>query len=242
MNQAALSGAPDYLAAGDRHAPDAADVPVDPSFRRCVATGRVLPKSALVRFVVAPDGVIVADVAGRLPGRGLWLVARRDIVAAPRTQGALIRAAMAAVGSKPTIQADLADRVESLLVRRCTDCLGLARRAGQAKIGFDTVKAWLESGRAALLVAARDGAANGRTKLRSLAPEAPLVEVLDSAEIGRAFGRGAVVHAALASGRLADQFLIETGRLAGFRSGVGADGTMERDGVPDDRDGNEHGG
>ena len=227
--------------AGDRDAPDAADAPVDPSFRRCVATGRVLPKAALVRFVVAPDGVIVADVAGRLPGRGLWLVARRDIVAAPRTQGALIRAAMAAVGSKPTIPADLADRVEALLARRCTDCLGLARRAGQAKVGFDTVKAWLESGRAAVLVAARDGAANGRTKLRSLAPEAPLVELLDSAEIGAAFGRGAVVHAALARGRLADQFLIETGRLAGFRSGAGADGTTDRDVVQDqdDRDGDE---
>jgi len=50
--------------------------------RRCIVTGVVRPKAELLRFVVSPDGVIVPDIARRLPGRGLWLTARRDIVAA----------------------------------------------------------------------------------------------------------------------------------------------------------------
>ena len=53
-----------------------------PRERRCLVTGEVRPKAALVRFVVSPDGAIVPDIAERLPGRGLWLTARRDIVAA----------------------------------------------------------------------------------------------------------------------------------------------------------------
>ncbi|HET6224250.1 MAG TPA: DUF448 domain-containing protein, partial [Dongiaceae bacterium] len=50
--------------------------------RRCLVTREVLPKTDLVRFVVGPDGVLVPDVAGRLPGRGLWVKAQRDVLAA----------------------------------------------------------------------------------------------------------------------------------------------------------------
>jgi hypothetical protein len=39
--------------------------------RRCVATGRVADKDALLRFVVAPAGQLVPDLQQRLPGRGL---------------------------------------------------------------------------------------------------------------------------------------------------------------------------
>ena len=34
----------------------------------------------MVRFVVGPDGTVVPDIAEKLPGRGLWLTAERDIV------------------------------------------------------------------------------------------------------------------------------------------------------------------
>ena len=33
---------------------------------------------ACIRFVADPDGQIVPDVAGPLPGRGLWVKADRD--------------------------------------------------------------------------------------------------------------------------------------------------------------------
>ena len=93
----------------------------------------------------------------------------------------------------------------------------LARRAGQAVMGFAKVEALLAAGKAAVLVAASDGAADGRGKLRALARELPLVECLGSAELATAFGREHVVHAALAPGRLAETFLADATRLAGFR-------------------------
>ncbi len=62
------------------------DVPRRTTMRRgrcAVASspGRSAPKAELLRFVVGPDGTVVPDIASRLPGRGLWLTARRDIVA-----------------------------------------------------------------------------------------------------------------------------------------------------------------
>ena len=173
----------------------------------------VRPKAELIRFVLAPDGKLVPDLAGRLPGRGLWLSARRDIVAAAVTKRLFARAARQAV----LVDDDLADRLEALLAGRCRDDIGLARRAGQAVAGFTKVEAALASGWAAVLVAAADGAADGRGKLRALAPDVPRVEALTGAELGTAFGREHVVHAALAPGRLAEALCADAARLAGFR-------------------------
>ena len=195
--------------------------------RRCLVTGEVRAKAELIRFVVAPDGKLVPDLAGRLPGRGLWLSARRDIVAAAVTKRLFARAARAAV----LVDDDLADRLEALLAGRCRDDIGLARRAGQAVHGFAKVEAALAGGRAAVLVAASDGAADGRGKLKTLAPDLPRVEVLTGAELAAAFGREHVVHAALMPGRLAQALVSDAARLAGFR-GPGAGLTREFDAAP----------
>jgi predicted RNA-binding protein YlxR (DUF448 family) len=173
----------------------------------------VRPKAELLRFVVAPDGRLTPDMAGRLPGRGLWLTARRDIVTAAVTKRLFARAARQPV----IVDDDLADRVEALLAQRCRDHIGLARRAGQAVMGFAKVQAALMAGKAAVLLAASDGAADGRGKLAALAPGLPLVDRLTSAELAAAFGREHVVHAALAPGRLAEALLVDAARLGGFR-------------------------
>jgi predicted RNA-binding protein YlxR (DUF448 family) len=175
----------------------------------------VRDRAALLRFVVGPDGRLVPDVAGKLPGRGLWLTARRDIVATAIAKRHFARAARQAVA----VDDDLADRIEALLAARCRDTVALARRAGQAVMGFALVEAALSKGRASVLIAASDGATDGRAKLRGLAPALPLVEQLTAAELGAAFGREHVVHAALAPGRLATAIVADAARLAGFRTG-----------------------
>ena len=194
--------------------------------RRCVATGESRQRDDLIRFVVAPDSSVVPDLDGRLPGRGLWLTPDRALLEKTRLTQVFSRAAKASV----TVAPDLADRLERMLAQRCIDYLGLARRAGQAVVGYEQVRAFLRErgGGAGALVAARDGAAGGRDKIRHLAPKAPLVTVLDSAELGAAFGTGAVVHVALADGRLAREFLQAARRLTGFRASA-------EDARPEDR-------
>lgn len=181
--------------------------------RRCLVSGDVLPKAALVRFVVSPGGEIVPDVADRLPGRGLWLTARRDIVATAVAKRLFGRAARRPV----VVDEALADRVETLLVARCRDLIGLARRAGEAAMGFVKVERMLTAGVAGLLLGASDGARDGRGKLRALAPDVRERSELTAGELGAAFGRDWAVHAALRDGRLADALARELDRLDGFR-------------------------
>jgi predicted RNA-binding protein YlxR (DUF448 family) len=191
--------------------------------RRCIASRESLPRGELVRFVIGPGGEVVPDVAGRLPGRGVWLTADRSAISSAVAKGLFAKAARRRVEVGP----DLPDLVEGMLARRCLDVLGLARRAGQLVAGFDQVADWLRRGEAAVLVSARDGAADGRRKLRALASALPIVDVLDRHELGSAIGRDETVHAALSRGALARRLVDEAARLQGFRRRVPADGDAD---------------
>ena len=185
-----------------------------PPQRRCIVTGETRDRGALLRLVVGPDGAIVPDVAARLPGRGLWLTPRRDIVEQAVAKRVFARAARRPVLAPP----GLADRIESLLARRCCDALGLARRAGLAVAGFERVSEAAHRGRAGLLLFALDGAEGGRRKLTALGRDLPLARVLTAAELGGAFGRERIVYAAVADGKLCRRLLIDLLRLAGLRA------------------------
>jgi len=193
-------------------------VPRPQNTRRCIVTRRTGAKAEMVRFVVDPAGIIVPDVEETLPGRGLWLLARRDIVADACRRSSFAKAARAAV----TAPQALADDVERLLVRRALGLIGLARRAGEVVAGFESVREWLRHHRAGVLLTARDAAAGGADKLRALAPGVARLGVFDSAELGRALGRESAMHAAVAPGRLAEALLREGARLAGFRGTASA--------------------
>lgn len=213
-----------------RHHPSAsgrAGAPADPQ-RRCLASGQVLPKEQLLRFVVAPDGTVVPDLAERLPGRGLWLQARQDMMAKACARNLFAKAAKRQV----RVPEDLATQVELLALRRCLDLLGLARRAGAAVAGFEKVKAALRAGEVGLLVQAADAADDGRQKIqalaRAVAPQTPLLQFCGAAELGAAVGREAAVHVGIAPGRFAEALLREARRLAGLR-GVASANETERD-------------
>ena len=181
--------------------------------RKCIATGALRPKDEMLRFVVGPDGSLVPDLDGCLPGRGLWLSAERDMVNTACAKGFFSRAAHHGV----EVSANLADQLEGLMVRRCLDLLGLARRAGEAVAGFEKAKAWLWEGKGGVILQARDGATAGREKIKALAPGLATVDLLEARELGRALGRDRCVHVVMAEGRLAVSLMTAAGRLMAFR-------------------------
>jgi predicted RNA-binding protein YlxR (DUF448 family) len=92
-----------------------------------------MDEARLVRFVAGPDGVVVPDLARKLPGRGIWVAATREAVQAAAKKGLFARAAKARLVAPP----DLADQVETLLHGRLLSALGLARKAGDLTFGFE---------------------------------------------------------------------------------------------------------
>jgi len=191
-----------------------------PSERRCIVTRTASPRDGLIRFVVSPDGEAVPDLGERLPGRGLWLSARRDIVQRACAENAFSKAARRNVSVAP----DLADSLADLLDQRCLDLIGLARRSGQAVAGFDKVRAAAKTGDVALLLEASDGASDGRQKLERVLPDSHVLTLWSSAALGAPFGRDRAVHVAILAGGIADRLIREAARLRGMRNEGADDG------------------
>ncbi len=192
----------------------------------------------MIRFVVGPDRQIVPDLVARLPGRGIWLSASRDVLemchsqeykrpAGGRQSGRgdndqrhLARAFARAANGPVSVPSDLSVLLQAALARRIGECLGFARRAGQAVAGYEKAREALRTGRYKLVLQASDGSEAERSRFLSGAPsDLTVIDPLSGEALGRIFGRDYVVHVAVAPGKLAESLVVEAGRLAGLKNG-----------------------
>ena len=180
--------------------------------RKCLATGEVQPKHGLVRFVAGPDGQVVPDILGKLPGRGFYVAADRDALETAVKKRLFARGAKQAV----TVPEGLVAEVERQLARRVVDLISLQRKGGRAVAGYEKVKGWLQNEEAEVLIQAVDGSGRGKSKL-STPHYGSYIGWLTADELGLAFGRQTVIHAALASGGLTQRVVEEAQRLKGVR-------------------------
>jgi len=195
--------------------------------RLCAVTRIHHPVEDLLRFVLGPDGTMVPDLARRLPGRGVWVEARRDAVTAAVRRKAFARSLQRQVA----VPDDLPDQVERLMTRRLAEAVSLANKAGLLVTGFAKVQVLIGEGRAAVLIHAADGAPDGVEKLsRKLRAhmaaegdakraEHAIVTELTGLQLDLAIGRSNVVHAAASGGGAAQRIVQEAGRLRRYRSG-----------------------
>ncbi|MBQ4823289.1 MULTISPECIES: RNA-binding protein [unclassified Leisingera] len=194
----------------------------DDSERKCIATGEIQPKQGLIRFVMGPDGQVVPDVMGKLPGRGVYVASSRAAL------DTAVKKKLFARGFKAQVQVpeELVQEVERQVVRRLIELISLARKSGDAVSGFERVKDWLYKEDARVLIQASDGSGRGKSKL-STPYKGKFIGCLTADELGMAFGRQTAIHAALASGGLSKRVVDEAQRLQGLREMVGGDGRTE---------------
>jgi uncharacterized protein len=189
--------------------------------RLCVATREVRPVSDLIRFVIGPDGEAVPDLKRKLPGRGVWVTATRDVL------GEAIKRKVFARGFKRDVQLppDLLDQTGRLIEQSALDALAIAAKAGSVVSGFAKVENALTRYHVLALLHAAEAAPDGVKKLNAAlhrAPDAgsiPVIQALSGAQLDLALGRPNVIHAALLAGSVSDTFLARLQRLERFRTG-----------------------
>ncbi|WP_417278626.1 RNA-binding protein [Celeribacter sp.] len=192
----------------------------DEAERRCIVSREAEPKRGLIRFVVSPDGLVVPDLAEKLPGRGIWVSADRAILEEAVKKKLFAKAARTQV----TVPDDFVNLIEAGLTDRVVHLISLARKAGGAVCGFEKVKSWLADGHAKVLLQASDGSERGKGKLWT--PEGGRwFGHLTSSELGLAFGRESVIHGALSGGGLSKRVVEEANRLMGVRETIGGEGS-----------------
>ncbi|UQD72940.1 RNA-binding protein [Bradyrhizobium japonicum] len=193
------------------------------TMRMCAVSREVRPIDELIRFVISPQGDIVPDLKRKLPGRGMWVTASREVVAEAVRRHQFSKAFKRELRTPQTLPAD----IEALLVRSVTEALGIAAKAGQIVAGFGKVESALREGTVEVLIHASDGAADGIRKLDMLArqndenrgakPPIPVVAALKSIELDLALTRSNVIHAALLAGPASKSFLSRSQMLVRYR-------------------------
>ena len=191
--------------------------------RTCIVTRAQLPPEELIRFVAAPDGSIVPDLACRLPGRGAWVTCEQPTVETAVKRKAFGRSLRREVIAAP----DLGALVERLLLRRVCDGLSIALKAGLVLTGFTKIDSAIAQGQPVAILHGLGAAEDGMEKLdrrfaamsRDAGRPAIVVRELTIEQMSLALGRANVVHAALMVGGAARHFLTEAERLARYRTG-----------------------
>lgn len=210
-------------------AADAADLDTGPrtgksaTERMCAVTRQVRPIAGLIRFVVAPTGEVVADLKRKLPGRGLWVTASREMVEQAVRRRVFAKGFKRDVKVAPTLAQDL----DRLLAQSACDALAIAAKARQVVSGFGKVESALKSREAVAMLHAADGAADGIRKLDAVSRQFdggatgtrafPVIKVLSSEELDLALGRSNVIHAALLAGPAGQTFLSRCQILVRYR-------------------------
>lgn len=194
--------------------------------RQCALTRDRRPTAELMRFVLDTDGHVVPDLRNRLPGRGVWLTARSDIVASAVAKKVFPKSFKSAAKVDPSLPETIAD----LLARAALSDLSLANKAGTLVLGFSKIEALADNGTVTALVQASDASEDGRRKLagrfksgrNSCRRDVTLITSFKVEELSLALGRPNVVHAALVDGGASAKFVVSASRLDSYRMSAAA--------------------
>lgn len=193
--------------------------------RMCIVTRRSGAADDLIRFVADPQGRIVPDLKRVLPGRGCWVSAERTVVEKAVAKKLFARALKAEV----TVEPELADRIDRLIVQQVLGMMGLARKAGQFVTGSTKVDKAVRTGEAVAVFHTLDAADDGVRKIDQARKamdlgagiSVPSFRLFDSTEMGAYLGDGALIHAAALAGQAGEGVVKRAMMLQRYREGFG---------------------
>lgn len=188
--------------------------------RTCITTRQTLASHRLIRFVAAPDGYAVPDLAGRLPGRGAWVTATQDEIITAEKRGLFRKN----IGCGLYCCDQTISTVASQLRARALSIAGLARRAGILLGGSGKLQA---EGRFIGLLVSDNASLSESNKLRSKLAVEWVAQNFSAIELGQIFGRDSLAYVGVracsdrGTAKLSTILRQEIVRLDGFYGAVG---------------------
>lgn len=180
--------------------------------RKCIASGQLLEKDKLLRFVAAPGIGVVPDFKKRLPGKGVYVANSKTLLQKAIAGNLFAKALKQKVNPAPKLEG----MVENLLRQSALQSVSLARKAGCLVTGMDKVSEALKKGKVAFLLEALDAGADGQEKIERLAGDLEIFRLFTTEELDKALDKVNTVHAAFLKGDMSKMVSHEFGKLADF--------------------------
>ena len=175
----------------------------------CIVTKNTFPRTEMLRFVVSPNREIVFDADEKLPGKGIWISADKDILQKAVQKKIFDKAA----GMSVVIPENLTDIVLGKLQEKCLSLLAFARKAGMLVFGFEGVKKALTNMVVSVAFEADDAAQNGKDKLYRPTDTFPVFSCLTREDLGQITGMEQQVHVAVLDSKLAENLIVAGKKL-----------------------------
>lgn len=165
------------------------DVRSPDKIRTCLGCRESKNKEELVRLVTSPDGLVVIDYKGTLPGRGAYVCPTEACIREVFSRRQISRAFK---GSQIEGVEEFLDRLRKLVLNRISSLLSLARKAGKVVDGREGVEKGMERGTINLLVFAEDLSSLSSKEMKDTCLKRGIVyyTYLSKDEIGGLIGKG----------------------------------------------------
>ena len=217
MNATRQSAAPAAMPSSSRRG--------QPGVRQCAVSRDRLPKDALVRLVLDPEGKVAIDLLDRAPGRGVYVRADRSTLRkalSPKGLGKTFRGRASPLtdDAVETILDGVVQRLEDRLV----ELVSIARRAQVAALGMDAVlDALAQNPPAPVALTTQDVSERSLKRVLSgvrggeSAPATQVVRLtISKADLGSKLGRNDIGVVAIRPSALASRILAEAARRDGL--------------------------
>ena len=180
--------------------------------RKCIASGKVLKKQHLLRFVALPNNTIVPDFKKRLPGKGIYVSVSKNMLHKALANNLFSKALKQKL--KPI--ENLEQMVEEILRTSSLQAISLARKAGFMISGLDKVSDAIKKNRVEFLLEASDAGAYGTEKISRLAGDTPIYRLFTTEELDKALDKTNTVHCAFLKSAMSNAVSREFDRLNQF--------------------------
>lgn len=181
--------------------------------RTCLGCRKVFPRTDLLRFVLAPQGMLLVDYRGRLPGRGAYTCVDSSCIAEAMRRRQFSRTFKREI--IPVADDFIAQELSRQIQERICGLIGMARKAHQLLSGSSLVLDRLSAGAplAFIIIASdvSDGIGEkvvGRATNRSVR----FYRMFEKEFLGRLLGTGQRSVLALVPGSLAAAIRVELER------------------------------
>ena len=181
--------------------------------RTCLGCREVKDQDQLIRVVRSPDGDVLVDLKGRLPGRGAYLCVDRRCVENAVSRKQFDRAFKQSCNAQDAV--GLGDAIGNEILTRMSSLLGMARKSATFVAGSNAVLDALGRGSAlAVVILAEDISPSIGEKVSYKAEQKKIktVKLFNKSELGRILGRAERSVVGLPEGKLADAFLFDLQR------------------------------